>query len=186
MNRVILSGTQSSGKSSLLRGIKSVYIDTPSCSPKIVCIEEPIRRLVETENIKINRDGDFTSQMRILEEHHKNTFLYRDFITDRGAVDAFVYAQWSYMKGMFSTQEFLKLEEIFLRTLPRYNLFVYLESNDSPEEDGVRDTDIEYIKELERLYLATYDVYLNDTKILWLASHKYLSERIHLLSENLI
>lgn len=186
MNRIILSGVQSSGKSTLLRGIKATHIDKPSCQPKIVCIEEPIRRLVETENIKINRDGDFTSQMRILEEHHKNTFLYRDFITDRGAVDAFVYAQWSYINGKFSTQEFLKLEEIFLRTLPRYNLFVYLESSSMPVADDIRDVDYNYIKELERLYTLTYDVYLPNTTLLYLEEHTSLSERIQLLSENLI
>lgn len=151
MSRIVLSGTQSCGKSTLLQDIKKDV-------PKMTIYEEIVRTLIKS-GVKINKEADHKSQCAILKAHYKNSIANSEFISDRGAVDAFVYGTWSYLNGDFTYEEHKVQEEIFLGCLPMYTHNFYLPIEFEAVEDEVRDTDEKYREELERLYYLTYHKY---------------------------
>lgn len=151
MSRVVLSGVQSSGKSTLLNALKPAAQGTP-------IYEEIVRSMIK-RGVKINKEANHESQCAILKEHYRNSLLNDEFISDRGAIDAFVYATWSYLNGDFTYEEHKEHEAIFLSCLPMYTHHYYLPIEFSAKADGVRDVDEEYRKELERLYYLTYRKY---------------------------
>ena len=151
MSRVVLSGVQSSGKSTILEIIK------PSLGATVV-YEEIVRTLIK-QGVKINREADHKSQCIILEQHYKNTLINEEFISDRGAIDAFVYGTWSYLNGDFTYKEHKEQEEIFLSCLPMYTHHYYLPIEFEAVADDVRDTNEEYRHQLEYIYLTTYHKY---------------------------
>jgi len=151
MARVVLSGVQSSGKSTLLEDMKKDVGDMP-------IYEEIVRTLIKS-GIKINKEADHYSQSEILKAHYRNSLLNGEFISDRGAIDAFVYGTWSYLQGEFTYEEHKEQEAIFLSCLPMYTHHYYLPIEFEAVSDGVRDTDEEYRKELERIYYMTYRKY---------------------------
>lgn len=151
MGRVVISGVQSSGKSTLLGAIKPLVGEMP-------IYEEIVRSMVK-RGVKINKDADHESQCLILKEHYRNSLLNGEFISDRGAIDAFVYATWSYLNGDFTYEEHKEHEAIFLSCLPMYTHHYYLPIEFEAIEDGVRDVNEAYRHELERLYYLTYHKY---------------------------
>lgn len=150
MKRIVLSGVQSSGKSTLLNEIKK--------ETDIYVYEEVVRSLIK-QGVVINKEANHVSQCLILETHYKNTLLNDEFITDRGAIDAFVYGVWNYLNGDFSYKEHKEQEQIFLNCLSAYNHHFYLPIEFQAVSDGVRDIDEVYRTELERLYYLTYRKY---------------------------
>ncbi len=151
MSRIILSGVQSSGKSTLLKDIR---LDVP----ELTIYDEIVRTLIK-KGVKINREADHESQCAILKAHYENSLANDEFISDRGAIDAFVYGTWSYLNGDFTYEEHKIQEQIFLGCLPRYTHNFYLPIEFKAIEDEVRDTNEEYREELERIYYMTYDKY---------------------------
>lgn len=153
MDRIVLSGASSTGKSTLLYALQ-LYLDQNNYT----VIKEVVRSLM-LQGVKINKGADHFSQCRILLEHYKNTLRYDKFITDRGSVDAFTFATWDYLQGHYTYDEHKAHEEIFLSCLSRYTKYYYLPIEFELKADGVRDTDKEYRKEIDRLFKVTYDKY---------------------------
>ena len=151
MGRVVLSGVQSSGKSTLLEDMKKDV-------GEMTIFEEIVRTLIKS-GIKINKEADHYSQCEILKAHYRNSLLSGEFISDRGAIDAFVYGTWSYLQGEFTYEEHKEQEKIFLGCLPGYTHHYYLPIEFDAVKDGVRDTDEVYRIELERIYYMTYQKY---------------------------
>jgi len=87
MYSISISGPQCCGKSTILNALKE-----SKAFQGFTFIDEPVRRLVKELGIKINKDATYEDQMIILQEHHRNTLRYSDYITDRSALDAFTYA----------------------------------------------------------------------------------------------
>lgn len=151
--KIAISGSQGSGKTTLLNVIKE-----KRSFPEYTLITEIVRTLIQ-QGVQINRGADHISQMRILEAHYKNILREENFITDRCAVDAFVYATYDYLQGNYTYQEHKQHEEIFLSCIKSYDLFFYLPIEFSLQEDGVRDTDVDYQQEIHRLFLTIYKKY---------------------------
>lgn len=153
--KIAISGSQGVGKSTLLAAIDKVKEEY---FPNYIFIKEIVRTLKD-QGIRINRDADHYSQCKILEEHYKNTFRYPNFITDRCAVDAFVYAIYDYTHGKYSFEEHKEHEKRFLETIKEYDIFYFLPIEFEIEKDGVRDTDKLYQKEINNLFLTVYKKY---------------------------
>jgi len=151
--KIAISGSQGVGKSTLMAKIEDMHIPE-----RYVFIKEIVRTL-KNQGIKINRDADYFSQCKILEEHYKNTLRYESFITDRCAVDAFVYATYDYLNGKYTFEQYKQFENIFLECIRQYNIFYFLPVEFEIEKDGVRDIDKQYQKEINDLFITIYKKY---------------------------
>lgn len=152
-DRIVLSGASSVGKTTLLNSVEPFLQQN-----NYFIIKEVVRSLVK-QGVKINKGADHWSQCRILTEHYKNTLRHDKFITDRGSIDAFVYATWDYLQGHYIYEEHKEHEEIFISCLPRYTKYYYLPIEFGIVADGVRDIDKEYQQEIARLFGVIYDKY---------------------------
>jgi predicted ATPase len=152
-NKICISGSQNTGKSTLLKAIekRSEFKDHEF-------IKEVVRTLMK-EGVKINKFADHDSQIKILLQHYKNCLHFHQMITDRSAVDAFVYATWDYIYGHFTYKEHKEQEEIFLRCLPFYKLHFFLPIEFNMEEDGVRNTEPTYQKEISDIFHIIFNRY---------------------------
>jgi nicotinamide riboside kinase len=152
--KIAISGSQCVGKTTLLNAIENNLTSFKGYN----LLREIVRTLMN-QGVKINKGADHNSQMRILEAHYKNILTYPKFITDRCAVDAFVYATWDYIQGHYTYQEHKQHEEVFLSCIQSYDLFFYLPVEFPLQKDGVRSEDIEYRKQIDKLFLVIYDRY---------------------------
>lgn len=143
--KICISGPQCSGKSTLMKALGNIemFVDHHF-------IDEPVRKLVAEKGIKINKIADYESQMMILEEHHRNTYRHYSLITDRGALDAFTYATWSYLKGDYSYKEWADFSDIFQKTMRRYDRIFILPPLEM-KNDGFRSLDINWQNEIANL-----------------------------------
>jgi len=151
--KIAISGAQGSGKTTVLNALKKENILS-----NFNFIDEIVRTLAK-EGVKINKNSDHFSQMRILEQHYKNIWNYKNFITDRSALDAFVYATWDYLHENFTYKEHKEHEKIFLDCIKAYDYFFYIPIEFDVVEDGVRDTDKVYQKEIDDLFRRMFQKY---------------------------
>lgn len=152
--KVVISGPQGTGKSTLLRELKQ-----NSSLVNINFLDEVVRKLITSKGIEINKTGSVASQQAVFDQHLANVGEYTHFITDRGAIDAFVYTTWSYRHGLFTEDEYKAFEKYFLACMSHYTHLFYLPIEFEMIEDGVRNTEKEYQKELEGIYLELYEKY---------------------------
>lgn len=148
--KIAISGSQNTGKTTLLNLLKQ--------EGGVVFLTEIVRQLV-TEGILINKNADHRSQCLILEQHYRNCLKYDSFVTDRGAIDAFVYATQNFLDRKFSFQEHKEHETLFLSSLPYYDYHFYLPPLGFIEDDGVRSNDQAYQKDIDRIFKTVYKRY---------------------------
>jgi deoxyadenosine/deoxycytidine kinase len=152
--KIAISGSHCTGKSTLVDtlAVKGVFPNS------VLFITEIVRGLV-VGGVKVNQFNDHKSQMTILEAHHKNILNYKDFITDRCSLDAFVYSTWNYLNGGCSYREWKEYEEIFLDCINSYDYIFYLPIEFPIVSDGFRDTDVEYQKQIHELFIRLSKMY---------------------------
>lgn len=153
--RIAISGAQCTGKTTLMKKICS---NAASELDKYTVATEIVRTLM-AKGVKINKGADHESQCKILEAHYHNILNHSNLLTDRCAVDAFVYSTWDYLKGNYSFDQHKEHERIMLSCLPSYHLYFYLPVEFEMTADGVRDTDKIYQKEIHELFITIYRKY---------------------------
>lgn len=151
--KISISAAQGTGKTTLMNVLKE-----NSILKNYTFITEIVRSLIH-QGVKINKGADHNSQCRILEEHYKNLLRYDNFITDRSAIDAFVYATWDYLNGNYTYEQHKVHEQMFLDCVKNYDMFFYIPVEFDLVEDGVRDADKQYQKEIAELYIKTFKKY---------------------------
>ena len=109
-------------------------------------IDEPVRRLVKEQGIKINKDATWDDQYIILQEHHRNAYRFEHFVTDRSILDAFSYATYDYIHGKYNYKEWVYFQEMFERTIKKYDRIFLLEPLPMAD-DGFRSLDVAWQKE---------------------------------------
>lgn len=152
--KIAISGASSVGKTTLLNEIEK---NNKGFEDHIL-IREVVRSLI-AKGVKINKGADHESQCRILQAHYDNILSHKNFITDRCAIDAFVYATWDYLNGNYSFKEHKEHEQIFLSCLSSYTHFFYLKPEFAIVPDGVRDIDVNYQSEIHRLFEVVFEKY---------------------------
>jgi nicotinamide riboside kinase len=152
--KIALCGSQSVGKSTVINALKQ-----KEELKYYVFIDEIVRKLVREENVKIDKNSTHDSQMRILEEHYKNIWKYRNFISDRCALDAFVYATWDYVHGKFTYAEHKIHESVFLDCIKSYDYIFYIPIEFDIVPDGFRNTQKDYQREIDELFVKVIQKY---------------------------
>jgi nicotinamide riboside kinase len=142
--RIAIVGAQGTGKTTLLNKIKESGILDDS----YVFMDEIVRSLVRKKNIKINEEGDYESQLLILQTHQANALNHSHMVTDRSCVDAEAYALYNHSKGYFTEEEMNEFEEIFLSTLVLYDKVFFLPVEFDIVSDNFRSTDKSFQKNI--------------------------------------
>lgn len=166
--RIVISGAQSTGKTTLLNLIKKIGPTDPLfCDVPV--LDEVVRNLAAEQpggSMALNRNARYQDQLEILLRHYTNAHRYPSFITDRGAVDAYVYALVNHRDGKYSDADILQFENILTDSLKRYDLHFYLPPEFAPVDDGFRDTDTTYQQAIHHTFLEVYDTFLIPFRIL--------------------
>jgi thymidylate kinase len=149
--RVAIIGSQNSGKSHLIQEFldKWSMYKTP---------EKTYRDIIKSRNIKINQEGDETSQKTILNalidevQQAQGDFL----IFDRCVVDNIAYTLWLNAHDKVSDKFVMDSKFLALQTLKMFDILFYIPLREEIkiEEKDNRDTDPEFRKEIDNIFKA--------------------------------
>lgn len=159
------TGAQSTGKTTLLKKIKSLYPD------RFDYVDEVTRR-IKRFGVPINneaKDYDLTQSLIIGDHLINYTKVFdntseniRDLLLDRCIVDGYIYTKYFYKKGKVSSN-ILKYAEQWFKTLtPMYDVIFYTNPSDVKlVDDGERSIDAAFRQDIidlyEREFLDKYD-----------------------------
>lgn len=163
---VTVCGTQCIGKSTFIKDFKSKYTD-------FILPEVDYRKIIEKNNLKLNRNGDLFSQsflynfvLNDLNKAYKDKMI--NYILDRGILDALCYTSWHYIHNQNTdvTWDTLKELEQTTRThINKYDRIFYIpleRCSDIPVvDDKFRDTDLLYRKQIDEIfkkYITEFDL----------------------------
>ena len=149
--RIAIIGSQNSGKSHLIGEFLQKW-------PMYKTPEKTYRDIIKSRNIKINQEGDETSQKVILNalidevQQAKGDFL----IFDRCVVDNIAYTLWLNAHDKVSNSFVMDCKFLALQTLKLFDIIFYIPLRDEIkiEEKDNRDTDPEFRKEIDNIFRA--------------------------------
>ena len=149
--RVAIIGSQNSGKSHLIQEFLNKW-------PMYKTPEKTYRDIIKSRNIKINKDGDETSQKAILNalidevQQAQGDFL----IFDRCVVDNIAYTLWLNAHDKVSDKFVMDSKFLALQTLKLFDILFYIPLREEIkiEEKDNRDTDPEFRKEIDNIFRA--------------------------------
>lgn len=152
-DKITISGAQGTGKSTLITAIEDRIANNPSWEAfkDHVLIKEIVRTLV-LKGIKINKGADHNSQVAILNQHYLNTLVHDEFISDRCSLDAYVYSLWDYINGNYTYEQHKIHQKMFEDSLKKYSLMFYIPVEFELVDDGFRNTEVDYQKEIDSLF----------------------------------
>lgn len=148
--KLIYTGTQGTGKSTILR-------KTPIENK----ITEVVRNLSQ-KGIKINRDGDAEGQQIIFDTYRSLLSQDGDWVSDRGLTDVLAYTIYlqSHEKDSEKRQKLTSVMMSQLKDLMKYNkehqdvIYVYFPIEFPVVGDGVRDVDETYRADIDKLIVS--------------------------------
>lgn len=165
--RIILTGSQGTGKSTVLNHYKGTY----------PVITEVVRNLSK-KGVKINEMGDEEGQKKIFNEYVK-LFKKNNYISDRGLTDVYAYSLYHFDQGKLSLDE-LSREAGEIDELKKEDiLWVYFPIEFDVVDDGVRSTDEEYRKYIDETIKQTLDSF----DIKYITVHGTVEERINQIDQ---
>jgi len=165
--RIAVVSTQNNGKTTLVDAFKHFW-------PKYITPEQTYRELIKSQKLDINQTGTLASQKIIrnslIDQAQQNVDIrYR--IDDRCVLDNIAYTLWLADKGRIDDSTFIAESIIMCReTLKLYDIIFWLPLNDNIKmEDGKsdRDMDEKFREEIDSIFQAVYDGYLEQDGILF-------------------
>ncbi|MBX9690631.1 MAG: ATP-binding protein [Candidatus Obscuribacterales bacterium] len=154
--KLSITGAGGVGKSTLARELAK--------QRELPLIPELARILCEQAGHK--RIGEIPDQEAfkklVLKKQIEEEAKFQSFIADRGVIDCWVlWQRWNICSAMtFDTEEVYERVRAHSKS---YTHIVYLEPGFSPEEDGFRWTEPDYIKQIDRIIRMTfYDLQIWD------------------------
>ena len=142
--RIGISGAQSVGKTTVLNALKSEFPEYAIC--------DEVTRWVKSLGIDINEAGGTAAQLLIMSKHEQNIFHHEDFITDRTALDGYVYSIWSKEQGNLSQATLDYIYSKYMEMIHFYDVIFYIEPEFDIVDDGVRSTDVRFRDEIASLF----------------------------------
>ena len=136
--RIILTGAQGTGKTTVLNLLKDKYPPITN-----VC------RTLAKSGVKLNEMGDTASQALIFDTYAE-LLKQENYVSDRGLTDVFGYSTWLCKNGKITREELLR-EELLLRGfVENYPaIYFYFPIEFPVINDGVRSIDEEFRKEID-------------------------------------
>ena len=160
--RIAFSGCQNSGKTTLLKNFIAVW-------PQYTTPEKTYRDLLKDKQDKHSSNTTVETQLDILSfmisqlsEYDKTSKV----VYDRCPLDNLIYTLWCHDKGVEGfdskfVEQTISLVKESMRSLDLIFLLRY-DSAINIEEDGLRDTNLEYIKEIDNIFEVIADQYTHN------------------------
>ena len=158
--RIAISGTACQGKTTLLNDFLETYktYKTPDTSYRQVIVDD-----------NHSKQTDVETQWKILDFMSEQLTGYHsgdDVIFDRCPLDNLVYSLWCYERGVdgFDKSYIDKTIALFRETMKLLDIIFFIPitrvSTVEIEGDKQRETDAQYIKEIDNLFKAMYQQWL--------------------------
>ncbi len=153
MPRISISGSHSTGKSTVIDALKKI----PSISKRFTFRGEVLRDIKKT-GININEYGTDNTQLLVMSKFLEYSTL-SDVILDRCALDGLVYSAYLYEKNQIKKNTLKIAESIFENV--RYDIMFYIPPEFNIVPDGVRSENAEFrdrVAELFEEYMTSYKI----------------------------
>ena len=148
--RIALSGAQGTGKTTLIKELKTLL-------PNYTVYDEVVRNLIKRTGIFINREADDYSQITITNEQvrlaSETYFKKENALFDRCIIDSHSFTEYDYKNGTVSKKTYNYSQQMFLMVFKYfpYDLVIYIPPKIKLIEDGVRDTEVAYRDEINKI-----------------------------------
>ena len=160
--RIAISGCQNTGKTTLITNILQVW-------PQYVTPEKTYRDLIKDKQLPHSSLASKDTQLDILSfmiEQMGDFNKDSKVVYDRCPIDNLVYTLWCHDKGIDGfdktfVDQTISLVKESMRSLDIIFLLRYDESI-KIEDDGLRDTNLEYIKEIDNIFDVLYQQYYHN------------------------
>tara|TARA_R110000765_G_scaffold71714_2_gene139222 strand:- start:135 stop:911 length:777 start_codon:yes stop_codon:yes gene_type:complete len=162
--RLAISGTANSGKTTLLKSFQHTWknYETPSTS---------YRDILKEKGLSHSKSTTPETQSTIL-DHLVDTIQGRkvedNVMYDRCPLDALVYTLWAHEKGIEGFDKEFVTDQIAMTKESMRSLdIIFLSRFDESQvvvakADGTRETDVEFIKEIDNLFYTVYMQYVGN------------------------
>ena len=157
--RIAFSGTANTGKTTLIKNFLSVWSN-------YVTPEKTYRELIKEKDLKHSSSTTTDSQWDILNFMIDQLQSYdkkSKVVFDRCPLDNLVYTLWAHDRGIegFDKKYVDKCITLTKESMRHLDIIFILEYDASIkiEEDGLRDTNIDYIKEIDNIFKALFAQY---------------------------
>lgn len=143
MHRIVFTGTHSTGKTTVLKKLEENGYNV---------ITEVVRQL-QSKGVKINKDGDEKGQTKIFNTYKDllSEVVMEGYISDRCLLDVLAYSVYLAKNGKVS-EEFVNKQKKkfakFVKENPDIS-YCYFPIEFDLVEDGIRDGDEEYRREID-------------------------------------
>lgn len=157
--RIAFSGTANTGKSTLINNFLTVWTgyNTP---------ERTYRDLIKEKNLEHSSNTNTTTQWEVLNFMIDQLQSYdkkSKVVFDRCPLDNLAYTLWAHDKGVegFDKQFVDKCISLTRESMRYIDIIFLLEYSESIkiEEDGLRDTNKDFIKEIDNIFKALFAQY---------------------------
>jgi uncharacterized protein YheU (UPF0270 family)/predicted ATPase len=159
--RIAFTGTANSGKSTMVKSFLHTWkeYETPT---------KTYRDVLEEKGLEHSSKTTTETQTAVL-DHLIDTIQGRDLkdkiVYDRCPLDAVAYTMWANGKGIEGfTDEFtekqISMSRESLRSLDIIFMTRFNEATMKVEDDGLRDANLEYIKEMDNIFYSLYMQYM--------------------------
>ena len=162
--RIAISGTSNTGKTTLINSFlqKWTTYDTPETTYRDVIVEENLEHSSKTST----KTQDKIVEFMLGQVKDKSKTVEDKIIYDRCPLDALAYSMWCNGKGYegFDT-DYIQNQINEVKESMRYIDLIFLCRFDESipvVDDGMRDTDIDHIKEVDNIFEALYQQYFNN------------------------
>lgn len=161
--RIAISGAANTGKSTLMSSFLSKWssYETP---------EKTYRDLIKEKNLKHSSKTTAETQTVILDslfEQQKGYSKLEDKVVyDRCPLDALAYTMWCYGKGVNGIDsDFVQTQISIVKETIKLLDLIFICKFDSTQhivDDGSRDADLEYIREIDNIFESLYQQYFQN------------------------
>ena len=157
--RIAFSGTGNSGKTTLVKSF--LYTWDNYITPK-----KSYRDIIIEENLPHSSNTTTDTQEKILNffiEQSQDYDKDAKVVYDRCSLDNIAYTMWCHEKGIKDfDKDYVTSQIALLKESLRFIDIIFLcrfDEAQSVEDDGVRDTDVDYIKEVDNIFYSLYRQY---------------------------
>jgi nicotinamide riboside kinase len=161
LKKIAVCGTQGQGKSTFIKDFISKF-------PMYSTPEETYRDFVKKENLSLNKGATKEVQEKILNfmiDQTMYNYGNKKMIFDRCPIDNLMYSMWSAEKGKTDIgDEFVEKSISLVReSLKFLDLIIFIPMTKHHTipliDDGVRDVDPIYVKEIDTLFKCYFSTY---------------------------
>ena len=160
--RIAFSGTSNSGKTTLVKSF--LYTWTNYTTPK-----KTYRDVIKEKNLKHSSNTTTETQSEILNFMIDQLQLNdKDdkIVYDRCPLDNIAYSMWCHDKNIEGfTKKFVTKQIALMKESMRYLDIIFLcrfDESQAIQDDGFRDTDMGFIKEIDNIFNSLYNQYVQN------------------------